>query len=418
MLNRIRENKIDFALLQELNKRYKPDFNPENDEGYIILTTHNYQAQRINSEKLEKIKDKNFVFNAKITGIFPEYSFPTDEKLELKKGAQVMFVKNDLSSEKRYYNGKIAVITNIDESRIEAQGKEDTQPIIVEKVVWSNTKYTIDPNSKELLEDEEGSFEQYPLKMAWAITVHKSQGLTFDKAIIDARASFAHGQVYVALSRCRTLSGLALSSPISINSVIRSANIDAFIHNAQTKEPNEMQFKDLRKTYFKKILFEQFSFLEMLPRFNTVRWALKEHFHDLYPELINKYKLHEERFRNEILNVSEQFQAQLTRLVAKADNPEDEVFIQDRIKKAAAYFIEKINLILKELLDKTSVDTDNKNVRKKMNAAINLFKTEIFQKLETLKICLKQFTIPAYLAAKSKSELNLKFPKKRASCSL
>ncbi|MCL2290340.1 MAG: AAA family ATPase, partial [Bacteroidetes bacterium] len=177
MLNSIRENKIDHLLLQELNKRYQPGFDPGNDDGYIILTTHNHQAQRINTEKLEKIKDTNYIYEAKITGNFPEYSFPTDEKLELKKGAQVMFVKNDLSPEKRYYNGKIAVITHIANNRIEAQGKEDTHPIVVEKAVWSNMKYTIDPDTKELLEDEEGTFEQYPLKTAWAITVHKSQGL-------------------------------------------------------------------------------------------------------------------------------------------------------------------------------------------------------------------------------------------------
>jgi DNA polymerase III delta prime subunit len=413
MLNRIRENKIDYALLQELNKRYQPDFNPDNEEGYIVLTTHNYQAQRINTEKLEKIKDRSYVYEAKITGVFPEYSFPTDEKLELKKGAQIMFVKNDLSSEKRYYNGKIAVITRIGENLIEAQGKEDTEPIVVEKAVWNNMKYTIDSETKELIEDEEGTFEQYPLKTAWAITVHKSQGLTFDKAVIDARASFAHGQVYVALSRCRTLDGLVLSSPINANSVIRSNNIDDFVRNAEKKEPNELQFKDLRKAYFKKMLFEQFSYLGILSRFNTMRWLLKEHFQNLYPELINQYKQADECFRNEILNISEQFQTQLEHLFSKTENPEEEVFIQERIKKAAAYFIEKTNLILKELSNKTVVETDNKDIRKKINHALDLFQTEIRQKQETLEVCLTRFTVPAYLSAKSKAAIEWGVPKQK-----
>jgi hypothetical protein len=412
MLNRIRENKIDHALLQELNKRYQPDFNPDNDEGYIVLTTHNYQAQRINTEKLEKIKDRSYVYEAKITGNFPEYSFPTDEKLELKKGAQIMFVKNDLSSEKRYYNGKIAVITRIGENLIEAQGKEDTEPIVVEKTVWSNMKYTIDSETKELIEDEEGTFEQYPLKTAWAITVHKSQGLTFDKAVIDARASFAHGQVYVALSRCRTLSGLVLSSPISADSVIRSNNIDDFVRNAGKKEPNELQFKNLRKAYFKKMLFEQFSFFGMLSRFNSVHRLLKEHFQNLYPELINQYKQNDERFRNEILNISEQFQKQLEHLLSKTENSEEEVFIQERIKKAATYFIEKVSF-LKELLNKTAVETDNKEVKKKINNALDLFQTEIRQKHETLQVCLTQFTVPAYLSAKSKAAIEWELPKQK-----
>jgi GTPase SAR1 family protein len=414
MLNRIRENKIDYALLQELNKRYRPDFNPNNDDGYIVLTTHNYQAQRINTDKMEKIKEQSFVFAAKIKGNFPDFSFPTDERLELKKGAQVMFVKNDLSPEKRYYNGKIAVITHIEENRIEAQGKDDAQPIVVEKAVWSNMKYSIDSETKELIEDEEGTFEQYPLKTAWAITVHKSQGLTFDKAIIDARASFAHGQVYVALSRCRTLDGLVLSSPINANSVIRSNNIDDFVRHSEKREPNEMQFRDLRNAYFKKMLMEQFSFLEFLPRLNTIRWLLKEHYKNLYPELINKYNTNDERFRNEILKVSEQFHAQLEHLISKTKSPEEEVFIQDRIKKAAAYFIEKTTIILKELISNTRVDMDNKEVKKKMNSALGLFQTEINQKIETLRVCLTQFSVPGYLSAKSKASIsNQKFKNTR-----
>ena len=405
MLNRIRENKIDHALLQELNKRYQPDFNPGNDEGYIVLTTHNYQAQRINNDKLAQIKEKNYIYTAKITGNFPEYSFPTDEKLELKKGTQVMFVKNDLSPEKRYYNGKIAIITSINDSRIEVQGKEDATPIVVEKAVWSNMKYTIDFETKELIEEEEGAFEQYPLKPAWAITVHKSQGLTFDKAIIDANASFAHGQVYVALSRCRTLEGLVLSSPIAEHSVIRSGNIDAFNRYAEEKEPNEQQFQKLRKDYFTKLLLEQFSYSGVQSRFNIVRWSLNEHFKNLYPELINQYKQVEEQFRNEILNVSERFHSQLQKLLAKTDNPEVESFLQERIKKAAVYFLDKTNLILQNLLDKTIIETDNKEIRKRMSSVLDLFQTEIRQKKETLKVCLNGFSVPTYLNVKSRASI-------------
>jgi hypothetical protein len=413
MLNCIRENKIDAALLQELNKRYQPNFNPGNEDGYITLTTHNAQAQRINSEKLAKIKEKSYIFTANITGNFPEYSFPTDEKLELKKGAQVMFVKNDPSSEKRYYNGKIAIITSISDSRIEAQSKEDPTPIVVEKVVWSNMKYSIDTNTKELKEEEEGAFEQYPLKTAWAITVHKSQGLTFDKAIIDANASFAHGQVYVALSRCRTLEGLVLSSPVNARSVIRSGDIDAFVRSAEEKEPDEQQFQTLRQDYFTKILFEQFSYSEIQSRFNTLRWFLGEHFKNLYPELINQYKRAEESFKNDILNVSEQFQTQLQRLLSKTENAEEDTFLQERIKKAATYFTEKTDLILNKLLDKTTVETDNKEIQKKANDILNLLQTEIRKKQKTLEACLTGFSVPAYLSAKSKAAIEEENQKKK-----
>ena len=413
MLNRIREKKIDSALLQELNKRYQPAFNPEKEDGYIVLTTHNYQAQRINSEKLAQIKDKSYIYEAKITGNFPDYSFPTDAKLALKKGAQVMFVKNDSSSEKRYFNGKIAVITYIDDDRIEAQGEEDTSPIVVEKDVWNNMKYNIDPDTKELREEEEGSFEQYPLKTAWAITVHKSQGLTFEKAIIDANASFAHGQVYVALSRCRTLEGLVLMSPIAMHSIIRSEDIDAFNRYAEEKEPNEQMFQTLRKDYFEKMLFEQFSYKIIQSRLNTMRWLLNEHFRNLYPELITEYKKTEKRFRNEILNVTEQFRLQLQRLLSKTDNPEEDIFLQERIQKAAIYFLEKTNLILQDLLDKSIIETDNQEVRKRINDVLGFFQTEVRQKQKTLETCLAGFSVPAYLNAKSKSLIEEDTPKPR-----
>jgi len=411
MLNRIRENRIDNALLQELNKRYQPDFNPDNEEGYITLTTHNNQAQRINSNKLSKINGKSYIYEAKISGNFPEYSFPTDEKLELKKGAQVMFVKNDLSPEKRYYNGKIAVITSISYDRIEVQSKDDESPIVVEKAVWSNMKYSINPDTKELQEEEEGAFEQYPLKTAWAITVHKSQGLTFERAIIDANASFAHGQVYVALSRCKSLEGLVLSSKVSARSIIRSGSIDAFARQTKENEPDEQQFQNLRREYFVKLLFEQFSYHPIQARFNTLRWLLNEHFRNLYPELINQYRQSEELFRNEILTVSEQFQSQLQQILLKTENPENDGFLQERIKKAAVYFLAKNKLILQELLNKTVIETDNKEIRKRVNNVQELLQAEVLQKQKTLEICLDGFTVPCYLNAKSKAAIEEESPK-------
>ena len=411
MLNRIRVNQMDSALLQELNKRYQPHFNPEKEEGYIVLTTHNYQAQRINSDKLSKIKDQSFVFKAKITGNFPEYAFPTDEKLELKKGAQVMFIKNDTSPKKQYYNGKIATITSINDHLIETRSKEDDYPIAVGKEVWSNMKYTIDPDTKELKEEEDGSFEQYPLKTAWAITVHKSQGLTFEKAIIDANASFAHGQVYVALSRCKTLEGLVLSSPIAMHSVIRSGNIDEFNRYVEEKEPDEQLCRQLRTAYFTKLLIEQFSFDDIRSRFNMMLWMLNNYFRHLYPELIAQYKQSGERFQNEILTVSEQFRLQLQQLQSKSEHPEQDVYLQERIRKAAVYFLEKTTLILQDLLDHSVIQTDNKEVQKKVNEVLSHFQMDVRQKQQTLEVSKDGFSVPAYLSAKSKSLIEDDEPK-------
>jgi len=413
MLNQIREKKINYPLLQELNKRYRPDFNPDNDDGYIILTTHNAQAQRINSEKLSEIKEKSYFFEARIKGNFPEYSFPTDESLELKKGAQVMFIRNDSSPEKRYYNGKITVITDIDDENIETQSKEDARPINVGREEWSNMKYTIDPETKELNEEEEGSFEQYPLKLAYAITVHKSQGLTFEKAIIDAKASFAHGQVYVALSRCRTLEGLVLSSQVGANSIIRSSDIDAFVRSAEEREPDEQQFQSLRKEYFTKMLLEQFSYNGILSRFKSMHWVLNEYFRNLYPGLIEQYKQAEDVFKKEILTVSEQFHSQLQRLLSATEIPEDDPVLQERIKKAAVYFLEKNETILQELLDNTFIETDNKEVQKKVNDLLDFFYTEVRQKQKTLEACLNGFSVPTYLNVKSKAAIEEPRPGKK-----
>ena len=411
MLNRIRENQIDRDLLQELNKRYNPEAHPKSEEGYIMLTTHNNQAQKINAHRLAKITEPCYVYEAIVTGVFPEYSFPTHEKLELKKGAQVMFVKNDLSSDKRYYNGKIAVITHIDNNRIEVQGSDDFQPIVVEKAVWSNMKYTIDADTQELIEVAEGSFEQYPLKTAWAITVHKSQGLTFDKAIIDVNAAFSHGQVYVALSRCRTLEGLVLSSPVTAHSIIRSGNIDDFVRHSKENEPTEQQFHTLRKAYFEKMVFEQFSYKNIDQRLNTMCWLLNEHFKNLYPELLHQYREAQTLFRNEILTVSEQFQSQLQRLFLKIENPQEDPFFQDRIKKGARYFYEKTTLILKKLLNRAMVETDNKEVKKRINDVLFFLQTEVQIKQKTLEVCLEGFSVPDYLNAKAKASIEEERPK-------
>ena len=215
LLNKIRDNKVDSEVLNELNKRFIPGFDPDSDGGYITLTTHNYQAQSLNDSKLEKLPGKAHSFNAIIRDEFPEFSYPNASELVLKEGAQVMFVKNDLSGDRLFFNGKIGKVESFDEDVIVVKCPDDDFHIRVEMAEWQNMKYTLDEETKEIQETVVGTFTQYPLKLAWAITIHKSQGLTFDRAVIDARIAFAHGQVYVALSRCRTLNGLVLSSRIS-----------------------------------------------------------------------------------------------------------------------------------------------------------------------------------------------------------
>ena len=215
ILNEIRNDDLSEKSANILNKRFKPNFSPSKEEGYITLTTHNNRANLINNSELNKVQGNSTFFRAEISGKFNENAFPNAEELELKVGAQVMFIKNDSSPEKRYYNGKIGIVTNISKTAVTVQCANEGDEIVTEKEVWTNINYSIHEETKALKEEIVGSFTQIPLQLAWAITIHKSQGLTFERAIIDAEASFAHGQTYVALSRCTSLEGLVLKTPIT-----------------------------------------------------------------------------------------------------------------------------------------------------------------------------------------------------------
>src|SRR5690606_34807641 len=223
-----------------------PDFIPEKDAGYISLTTHNKKAETTNQAELDKLNTKVFTYKAKVEGKFPEFLFPNDEDLILKVGAQVMFIKNDSSPEKRYFNGKIGKVILLDKTEVIVSCPDDDFNIVTTPEVWENINYTVNPETKAITEDKIGSFTQMPLRLAWAITIHKSQGLTFEKAIIDAQGAFAHGQTYVALSRCKSLKGLVLKSKIDSNQIINDRQITSFIQKTESQQPDERVLKGAR----------------------------------------------------------------------------------------------------------------------------------------------------------------------------
>ena len=399
LLNQIRENKASEATLQALNQRYIPNFVPPKESNYIRLTTHNAPAQYINEQQLAALPSQSFSFTADIEGDFPETSYPADFKLTLKSGAQVMFIKND--PQHRFYNGMIGEVigvrTDEDGSKIIVRSKDSDEEFDLEKMEWTNAKYTLNEKTKEIEETVEGKFMQYPLRLAWAITIHKSQGLTFEHAIIDASHSFTHGQTYVALSRCKTLEGMVLSQPLSRGAIISSQTVDAF--TSQLAAPSLEQISSLELQYIIYCISELFDFYSIRASYEHLMRCLVEFFNGKYPRVVSEYQKLQVVLKS-LIAVSDKFRVQYTGMLAR--NPDvRQAELQDRIHKGAAYFLDKIG-VLSELIRKSNLDTDNKVARKQFEDRFSVFSEDVKLKERLLKYeCSAEFTVTDYLKKKA-----------------
>jgi GTPase SAR1 family protein len=413
LLNQIRDNRLDTSSQALLNSRYDPNFNKDSEAGYITLTTHNSQAQAINNTKLEQLPGKEHSFKAIIRDDFPEYAYPTAQQLLLKTGAQVMFVKNDISRDKLFYNGKIGKVTGFDDDVIIVDCPGDDAPIQVEMAEWQNMKYSLNEESKEIEETEIGTFVQYPLKLAWAITIHKSQGLTFDKVIIDARAAFAHGQVYVALSRCRTLEGIVLSSQISQHGIISDSTVSGFVREAEQNQPDRDMLATARQEYQQMLLMGLFDFSSIL---KSIHYCLK--IYDSHQESIaGNLKLVLETasaaVKTDLIEVSMKFGPQLKHFLSLQEDAETNTQLQDRLNKACCYFIEKTSAAMHSILEGISPETDNKAVRKSLNEALEKLKQEVLIKISCLDSVKEGFRVQDFLETKAKTAIELPTQKTR-----
>lgn len=402
LLNKIRDKEADDTVLEELNKRYLPGFRPKEEEGYIRLTTHNYQAQQYNDRQLSSLSGQSFSFRAKIGGTFPESAYPADEQLTVKCGAQVMFIKNDSSNDHRFYNGKIGLVTAVSKDGIRVRPNGESQDFLVDTEEWSNSKYTLNPQTKEITEEVEGTFRQYPIRLAWAITIHKSQGLTFERAIIDANASFAHGQVYVALSRCKSLDGLVLGSPLRREAIISDDTIDEFTRSSGERTPDRQKLNALQQRYYYELLSEQFDFRSVEQPFSQLLRMLDEHLYRLYPKLLEGYKQSAELIQTKIIKVADTFKAQYTGMIeSEADYAANERLHQ-RVVSGACYFKEQMDTLLLPLMSETKVETDNKELKKKFAETLETLRVALHIKKGTLSFTEKEgFSVSAYLKQKA-----------------
>lgn len=397
LLNKIRTNNVDSLCLEQLNSRYIADFSPDDVEGYITLTTHNYQADAINDKKLSENKNKKHLFEAKISGEFPEIAYPTKEILELKIGAQVMFVKNDTSAEKAFYNGKIGQITAIDTEENTVEVTCNDGIINVQPQQWPNCKYALDEESGEIKETVLGSFEQLPLRLAWAITIHKSQGLTFDKVIIDANMAFAPGQVYVALSRCTTFEGLVLRSKLNYNAIQSDAQIETF--SEQQQEPDFKTLEQSKSEYELLLLNELFDFGILKTAVDQMIRVVnynRSSFHAETPKRLDEART---RLIEEIAAVGTRFYKQLISLYQFEIPLSENNVLQERIRKSSVYFEEKIESILQ--IDSFLLETDNKQVEKSLSRIIEIFSEELRVKTICIKGCKNGFSVQEYLHTKA-----------------
>ena len=409
LLGKIRENRIDQDVADQLNARYVPNFVPRDGEGWIRLTTHNYMSQRYNEQRLATLPGELRFYDAEISGNFPETSYPAEKQLGLKVGAQVMFLKNDPSPQHLYYNGKIGQVTDLANGFIKVLCQGEEHPIEVPRLAWENTRYVIDEETKEIREEVEGTFTQYPLRLAWAITVHKSQGLTFDHAVLDINDAFAHGQVYVALSRCRTLEGLVLSRPLQVASLLKDEQVDAFIQKElEAAQHARGKLDEMRYAYFCTLMDELFSMNRLASDFNYFLRVVDEHLYHQQPEYLALLKESRERLVREVLAVAEKFRKQyvgILQQLRQGSVPQayaSDALLQERAKAAASYFVEHLQALFVPVFNKGKFTIGNQQVKKQYGNALEALTLSYRTKTATLQQCADEgFTVKGYLRSKA-----------------
>ena len=396
VLNQVRNDSLSPEGFELLQNRYDPHFNPTPDENYITLTTHNFSADAINTAELGKINTDAHPYHAVVKGEFPENAFPVERVLTLKEGAKVMFVKNDMEAPRRYFNGKIGTITRIMEESVTVLCPDDTEEITVSPVLWENIRYTTHPETNTVEEEIIGTYKQVPLRLAWAITIHKSQGLTFDKAIIDAGKAFSPGQVYVALSRCRSLDSLVLKSPINRYSI----GVDEQVVRFSSSKPEESrvaaELRLAKEQFSINLLLQLYDFEPLLQTARSWYSDTKENESSFSEETVP--------FVSEICNqlteleqVAGKFRIQLQHITGQI--PVDKAFFAERLRASSSYFTEKIGILLRTLQESAATTDSKANAQQYDEDIASLFSAAAL-KAHLISATSDNFNIESYYNAR------------------
>ena len=406
VLNHIREAHPTANDIATLNQRCNPTFIPKAGEGYIRLTTHNYLADHYNDRELTKLPGHSYTFQAQIEGNFPEYAYPTSEVLTLKEGAQVMFVKNDPSGEHRYYNGRIGEIVDISDNHVTVLCAGDYEGIEVEPLEWENAQYQLNPETRVIETKVQGRFRQLPLRLAWAITIHKSQGLTFERAIIDANLSFAPGQVYVALSRCKTLEGMVLSAPIESRAIIADWRVEDYIsHQEEEAQRSISQLPQLKEEYFRFLLLELFDFHDIFYKEEHLLRLMMEFFYHSFTDTAELHKRVLANFSGQTMDVSEKW---LLKIRQTPTEQLHETEFLERVKHSAEWFETSIKDVFANSIDLASqIKSNNKQAMSRFSEALADVRQAVLSRRYLLSRIVEQgFTIAIYLHEKQYSLLD------------
>jgi len=386
ILENLRNNEITANDVEHLNQYVKPDFDATTEDDYITLTTHNRDADNINRNALEKLEGKSKKYHSEVTGSFPDHLFPVEDELELKVGAQVMFIKNDLSQEKDYYNGKMGRVVSLEDEEIKVNFPLEKKTITVDKYDWANIQYTLDPSTGEVEEKTLGTFVHYPLKLAWAITVHKSQGLTFDKAVLDVSKVFVAGQAYVALSRLRSLDGLILLKPISMNGLSNDVNVVQYSKTKVSKELLEDQLDGSTYKFLYDELVQAYDWVDLMNAWKAHEASYKNHGAKSQKGKNRTWITQQAQIMSGTMDPARKFRNELSRIFSVANADMDHAL--KRVEAAYAYFFKLLDGILVSNLKKMAELQQQSNTKKYNEELedLDLLLTETILKLKKTRL--------------------------------